>query len=196
MGRTPCLCQRLTVLGSVPSRLAISAHGRPGLLLEPHQALREVVGEDVGSSAVMCALSRHGRRSFRRSSPGPSRPGRPVSGSPGRQPKRALPLPPVLLPHTWDNPLRAERCPPVLPSAAGLRCAEPSLPPALRRWVDVVGPAAQARRVDGLHPVHVLDPRGDAGVGEGRRRALGCPPRTPAGRSRPHWGDAAGSGSP
>ena len=27
---------------------------------EPLQALREVVGEDVGSSAVMCALSRHG----------------------------------------------------------------------------------------------------------------------------------------
>ncbi len=30
-----------------------------GLLLEPQQALREVVGEDVGSSAVVCALSRH-----------------------------------------------------------------------------------------------------------------------------------------
>ena len=30
-----------------------------GLLLEPHQALREVVGKDVGSSAVVCALSRH-----------------------------------------------------------------------------------------------------------------------------------------
>ena len=29
------------------------------LLLEPHQTLREVAGEDVGSSAVVCALSRH-----------------------------------------------------------------------------------------------------------------------------------------
>ena len=52
-------------------------------------------------------------------------------------------------------------------------CVARSCRPALRRRVDVVGPAAQARRVDGLHPVHVFDPRGDAGVGEGRRRAPG-----------------------
>ena len=31
----------------------------PGLLLEPHEALREVVGEVVGPSAVLDALSRH-----------------------------------------------------------------------------------------------------------------------------------------
>ena len=30
------------------------------LLLEPLEPLREVVGEDLGSSPVMCALSRHG----------------------------------------------------------------------------------------------------------------------------------------
>ena len=33
---------------------------QPGLLLEPHQPLREVVGEDVGPSAVVSALSWHG----------------------------------------------------------------------------------------------------------------------------------------
>ena len=41
------------------------------LLLEPHQALREVVGEDVGSSAVVDALSRHGASAFQGTSARP-----------------------------------------------------------------------------------------------------------------------------
>ena len=133
-GRTPSFHHRFTVWGVGPQAAGDLRPRQVRFLLEAHQALREIVGEDVGSSAVVCALSRHGRRSFRRSSHGPSPAG--ASRPPGirfagRQPKRTLPLPPVLLPQTWDNPLRAERCPPVLPSAAGLRCAEPSPPPAL-----------------------------------------------------------------
>ena len=47
-------------------RSEAAVHLRPrqaGLLLEPLQAMREVVGKDVGSSAVMCTLSRHGTSS-------------------------------------------------------------------------------------------------------------------------------------
>ena len=60
LGRIPFFHQRLTVYGYVPRRRAISTPRQAGLHLEPLQALREVIGEDVGYSAVVCALSRHG----------------------------------------------------------------------------------------------------------------------------------------
>ena len=47
-------------------RSETAVHLRPrqaGLLLEPLQAMGEVVGKDVGSSAVVCTLSRHGTSS-------------------------------------------------------------------------------------------------------------------------------------
>ena len=57
-----------------------AVHLRPrqvGLVLEPHQALREVLGEVVCSSAVVSALSRHGRQYLSRTAAIPSATGMP-----------------------------------------------------------------------------------------------------------------------
>ena len=118
------------------------------LLLEPHEALPEVVGEAVGSAAAVCALSRHGE---------------PILQEDGRK-------------APWERPGRPPWSAPALcPSPGGLGQSTPggaggpactfTMYVCLFRWprhpasalrvrVEVVGPLAQARTVDVRHPVH------------------------------------------
>ena len=60
LGRASPFLQRLVVCG-MDSETAVQLRPRQTrLLLESLEALREVLGEVVGPSAVVCALSRHG----------------------------------------------------------------------------------------------------------------------------------------
>ena len=98
-----------------------AVHLRPrqvGLLLEPHQALREVLGEVVCSSAVVSALSRHGRQSLSRTAAIPS-----ATGCPSGQPWGAQANPFSRRPRTLDAPRPGEAA--VLPRPspyAGFSC--------------------------------------------------------------------------